>query len=59
MIKAYSNAKRLLILKGSKSWSEKTFLTVNNMGSHFTGKGKQKDLFLLGYYDSDNKGHFL
>ena len=49
----FQNAKRLLLLKGGKGWSNQTFLTHNGMGSHFTNKGEQSDLKYIAYFDED------
>lgn len=50
----FTGVKRLLLLqdKGEKyGWDGKTFLTVNKMGTHFTGKGKQKSFKEIDYFD--------
>ena len=52
--KPFMNAKRLLLLKGSNGWENRTFLAHNGMGSHFTQKGKQSELKYIGYFDEDN-----
>jgi len=51
--KPFQNAKRLLLLKGGNGWGNKTYLTHNGMGSHFTQKGKQSDLEYIAHFDSD------
>ena len=51
--KPFQNAKRLLLLKSGNGWGNKTYLTHNGMGSHFSNKGKQSDLKIIGYFDSE------
>ena len=38
----FDGIKRVLLLKSKESG--KSYLTINNMGSHFTGKGTQEGL---------------
>lgn len=49
--------KRLLVLQDiseTKQWGGRTFLTINGMGSHFTGNGLQKELRFTGvYFDAE------
>lgn len=50
----FTGVKRLLLLqdKGEKNgWGGRTFLAVNKMGTHFTGKGEQKSLKEIDYFD--------
>ena len=51
--KPFQNAKRLLLLKGGNGWRNKTYLTHNGMGSHFSNKGKQADMKYIGYFDNE------
>ena len=43
----FKNAKRLLLLEREG----KKYLTINAMGSHFTGEGFQKGLSIVKYWD--------
>lgn len=61
----FTGIKRLLVLKdkGEKyGWNGRTFLAINNMGTHFTGKGKQSSLAEIGFFDqrtfTENKTKF-
>lgn len=46
--------KRLLLLKGDHTWGDRTFLTINGMGSHFTENGEHKHLSWTGkHWDED------
>lgn len=52
----YSNVKRLLVLRDkteNKEWGGQTFLTINSMGSHFTGEGDQRFLEYTGKHFND------
>ena len=40
----FQSVKRLLVLNGDDGWENKTFLVINDMGSHFSGEGGQKGL---------------
>lgn len=43
----FQSLKRLIIVKDeseNKNWEGNTYLAINEMGSHFTGRGKQEGL---------------
>lgn len=54
----FTSIKRLLVLKDiskRKEWGGQTYLTINCMGSHFTGKGNQVGLeYQQLYFDEDS-----
>jgi hypothetical protein len=49
--KPFTGVKRVLLLRSDKQWGNKTYLSVNGMGSHFTGEGWQKGLFYERHWD--------
>lgn len=50
---AFTHLKRLILLKDITKNQE--YLTINQMGSHFTGEGEQKDLSYTGnHWDDSN-----
>ena len=49
----FNYEKRLLLLKSNFEWGNKTYLTINGMGSHFTGEGQQKGLEYTGICFND------
>lgn len=54
--KPHSGIKRLLLLKDeseNKNWGGETYLTINGMGSHFTGEKEQKGLVIKDHFDED------
>lgn len=54
--KPFSGIKRLLLLKDEsedKGWGGETFLTINCMGSHFSGEGRQEGLVFKDHFDED------
>lgn len=51
----FNNLKRILLLKADGDWENKTYLTINGMGSHFSGEGEQKSLNFTGkHWDENN-----
>ncbi len=47
----FTDVKRLLVLKdesSNKNWDGKTYLAINQQGSHFTGNGSQFGLKFTG-----------
>lgn len=51
----FMGVKRLLLLKdngGKMGWNGRTFLAINNMGTHFTGNGSQATLAEIGHFDA-------
>lgn len=52
----FTGVKRLLLLqdKGEKyGWGGRKFLTVNKMGTHFTGRGKQSSFVQTDHFDAE------
>lgn len=52
----FTGVKRLLLLKdnGKKGgWGGRTFLTINSMGTHFTGNGEQASFTTIKYFDDE------
>lgn len=53
----FDSVKRVLLLKGNEQWNNRTFLTINGMGSHFTQTFEQQDMEYLGkFWAAGSKG---
>ena len=51
----FMGVKRLILVKdkGEKNgWEGRRFLVINSMGTHFTGKGAQKSVEPIAYFDN-------
>lgn len=51
----FMGTKRVLLLQGNLQWDNRLFLTINPLGSHFSGQGDHKDLTFTGqFWDQTN-----
>ena len=50
----FTQVKRVLLMKADSNWLDKTYLVINEMGSHFTGEGEQKGVTYVGKHWDEN-----